>query len=208
MKKLSIIIPTYNVDKYIEQCLSSLLPQVGKNVEVIIIDDCSTDRTKEKIDKMINKYNRPVKFIRLSKNSGVSFARNMGLSLASGDYITFIDGDDAVSSEYIIAILQNLLLGFDYYKLSWSTMVGKPVVYRAKNLPDWNCSVWSRIFKSSIIQKEFDTSKKWAEDWQFLQDNIRDNLTCGYINDIIYLYRNDREGSLTQQMLDAAKNTQ
>ena len=89
--KISVIIPTYNRDKYIIESLNSVLKQTYHNLEIIIIDDCSTDNTEFLISQV--KDNR-IKYIKLKENKGSSFARNVGIEMATGNYITFQDSDD------------------------------------------------------------------------------------------------------------------
>ena len=93
MKSLvSIIIPVYNLEDYIENCLNSVLNQTYKNLEIICIDDGSTDASAEKINAKAEKDSR-IKYVHQA-NAGVSAARNRGLDEATGDYIMFVDGDD------------------------------------------------------------------------------------------------------------------
>ena len=97
--KVSVIIPCYNVEEYIEKCINSVLNQTYENIEVILINDGSTDNTSQVILKVIeNKEN--VIYI-TNKNTGVSNARNTGIKAATGDYIMFIDSDDYISSNTI-----------------------------------------------------------------------------------------------------------
>lgn len=99
LPKISVIIPCYNVCEYIERCLESVLNQTYKNIEVILIDDGSTDNTDVVISKLIdNKKN--IIFIR-NENSGVSNARNTGLKHSSGEYLMFIDSDDYIAKNMI-----------------------------------------------------------------------------------------------------------
>ncbi|MFE4350600.1 glycosyltransferase family 2 protein [Peribacillus butanolivorans] len=90
--KISVIIPAYNVEEYIEKCLDSLVSQLFTDFEVILINDGSTDRTKDILEEYSNQH----KFIRVYNitNKGVSNARNLGLLYSRGDYITFCDADD------------------------------------------------------------------------------------------------------------------
>lgn len=98
MKRLiSVVIPVYNAEKYIERCLNSILGQTHGNLEIIIIDDGSTDNSPEICDKYATSDER-IKVIH-KYNEGVSTARNMGLSLAKGDYISFVDSDDWLESD-------------------------------------------------------------------------------------------------------------
>lgn len=88
---VSVIIPVYNSSKYLKECIDSVLNQTYKNIEVIIIDDNSTDNSVD----IINSYkDKRIKLIKFKENSGVSACRNKGIELAKGDYITFIDSDD------------------------------------------------------------------------------------------------------------------
>ena len=91
MKLVSIIIPMYNRSKYIEECINSVIHQTYKNLEIIIIDDASTDNSVE-IVKSIN--DDRIKIIKLEKNLGASNARNIGIKNAKGKYICFLDSDD------------------------------------------------------------------------------------------------------------------
>lgn len=93
MIEVSVIIPVYNVGKYIEKTLNSIVNQVFDNFEIIIIDDGSTDNTKEEAEKILKASKRRYKIIS-QQNSGVSSARNRGILESKGKYIYFIDGDD------------------------------------------------------------------------------------------------------------------
>lgn len=97
--KFSIIIPVYNVDKYIDKCLDSIFKQKYKNYEVIIINDGSADNSLKIIESYSNKDNR-FKVIN-QKNKGVSEARNAGINAVTGDYIIFIDSDDYVDDDLL-----------------------------------------------------------------------------------------------------------
>lgn len=98
-KKVSVIVPIYNVDRYIEKSIRSILVQDYKELEIILVDDGSPDNSGAIIDKLKTEDNRIITVHQ--KNSGVSCARNVGLSVATGEYVTFIDGDDWVESNYI-----------------------------------------------------------------------------------------------------------
>lgn len=96
---ISIIVPVYNVEKYLDRCLESIVNQTYKNLEIVLVDDGSIDNSGEKCDEWLKKDNR-IKVIH-KQNGGVSSARNVGLEEASGKYITFIDSDDYVLENYI-----------------------------------------------------------------------------------------------------------
>lgn len=106
MKKFSIIVTAYNVDEYIDACIKSVQSQSYSNYELIIVDDCSTDNGKT-INK-IKEYDN-ITFIQTPKNSGAGGARNLGIKNATGDYIVFLDSDDALSSETVLENLNNTI---------------------------------------------------------------------------------------------------
>ena len=95
---ISVIVPAYNVEKYIKTCLDSLINQTYSNFEIIVINDGSTDQTEE----ILRSYRSNPKFrIYSQKNGGISAVRNHGIKLANGELVCFIDGDDSVKSDYL-----------------------------------------------------------------------------------------------------------
>ena len=98
MKKVSIIVPVYNVEKYLAKCLDSLVSQTLEDVEIIVVDDGSRDNSKQIIDDFQTKYPDKIKSF-VKENGGLSDARNFGLDRAGGDYIGFVDSDDYVTAE-------------------------------------------------------------------------------------------------------------
>ena len=98
MEKISIIVPVYNVEKYLKYCVNSILSQTYKNFEIILVDDGSTDSSGKMCDDFASKDNR-IKVIH-KKNGGLSSARNEALKIASGDYIGFIDSDDCIVPDF------------------------------------------------------------------------------------------------------------
>lgn len=93
---VSVIVPLYNAENYIEQCLQSLLDQTFKDFEAIVLDDASTDRSVEIVERMSERFDARLILVRREKNSGgiVAIPRNIGLGLARGNYIAFLDNDD------------------------------------------------------------------------------------------------------------------
>ena len=98
MAKVSVIVPVYNVEKYVEKCLQSLVNQTLDNIEIIVVNDGSTDNSKQIIQAFI-KENLDTNIIYLEKeNGGLSDARNYGMNYATGEYIAFLDSDDYVKN--------------------------------------------------------------------------------------------------------------
>jgi len=116
--KVSVITPTFNDELFIKETIESILNQTHKNVEVIVVDDCSTDNTIN----IINSFNDSrIKLIRNKTNQGAAYSRNLALSLASGEYIAFLDGDDLWKNDKLSKQLQFMLdnnYQFTYTKYS------------------------------------------------------------------------------------------
>lgn len=104
---ISVIVPVYNTEKYIKDCLNSILTQTYTNLEVIVIDDGSKDKSEEIIQEYIAKDNR-VKYFK-QENSGLSATRNKGMDIAQGEFISFIDSDDAIN-KYFYETLYDALI--------------------------------------------------------------------------------------------------
>lgn len=122
MEKISVIVPIYNVEKYIEKCLTSIIKQDIKEIEIICIEDCSTDNSYE-IAQNISKEHENIKLYKNDKNRGLSYCRNKGIELANGEYILFVDSDDTIQENvlaqvYGVAKCNELdMLGFKYREI-------------------------------------------------------------------------------------------
>lgn len=103
--KISIIVPVYKVEKYIERCFESIVTQIYTNIEVVFVDDASTDSSMIILRNLISRYNEKFDFkiITHQNNRGLSAARNSGVEVASGEYVYFLDSDDELSDAYAIA---------------------------------------------------------------------------------------------------------
>lgn len=191
---VSIIVPVYNVEKYLVRCLQSLIVQ-KKDIEIILVDDGSTDSSAEICDKYAAIDNR-VKVVHIS-NVGVSNARNIGMSLSKGNYITFVDGDDWLSGDFLEIGIKNLeATGTDIFMGSYiknyddgteikvnedtyTMMLNyeecvEAVFVKSPNKPDLSWAVWGKIFKASLWENvRFDTNLSMGEDavafWEVLK---------------------------------------
>ena len=108
-KKISIIVPIYNTEKYLKRCLDSLIKQEYENIEIILINDGSTDGSLQICEEYKNKDNRIVLIDKI--HTGVSHTRNIGLENVSGDYIGFVDSDDYIDKD----MFKNLMIGIEKY---------------------------------------------------------------------------------------------
>lgn len=111
---VSIIIPIYNVEEYIERCLLSVLNQTYSNLEIILVNDCTPDNTMSKVNDVLhdNTHDTQIYIINHEENQGLSAARNTGLNLAKGEYVFFLDSDDAITLD-CIEVLVNASQGED-----------------------------------------------------------------------------------------------
>lgn len=106
MNRISIIVPVYNVEKYLKRCVNSILNQTYSNIEVILVDDGSKDSSGKICDEYSGLDHR-VKVIH-KENEGLGFARNSGLEMATGDFVSFIDGDDSIADDHIEKMIKTL----------------------------------------------------------------------------------------------------
>ena len=212
--KISIIIPIYNSEKYLEKCLESVTTQSFKNIEILLINDGSTDNSLNICYKFEKKDSR-IKII-TKENSGVSGARNIGILNSVGEYIVFVDSDDYCQSNMIESIIKNIneneLLIFSYNKV----MKNKEINYSAGKI-DINKNnieekivnedriggyLWNKVFKSSIIKEnkiKFDSNITFCEDLLFVFEYVQKIEKIVYLEDTLYNYR-IRKGSKTSNM--------
>ena len=111
MEKISVIIPAYNAEKYLEQCVKSVQSQKYDNIEIVIVNDGSTDRTAEIIERLKEKDSR-IRTLHKRKNEGIGAARNSALELVTGQYVLFLDSDDWIDPNHI-SDLYDLLVRTD-----------------------------------------------------------------------------------------------
>ena len=204
---VSIIIPVYNSDKYILNCLNSLKYQSYSNIEVIIVNDGSNDATLEICQKFLSSDNR---FSLLSiQHRGVSYARNFGINVSKGKYIIFIDSDDFVSENYVWTLVESIkkyntdLVCADYYIVDDSSIrkdciEKKPEIFdniTAINLLHkedfFRGYLWNKIFIKEIIVNNnlyFDTDIKIWEDMLFCLEYMLCIKKVVYIRKKIYYY--------------------
>lgn len=124
MPKFSLIVPVYNVEGFIRECLDSVLAQDFDDYEVIVVDDLSTDASRRIVRRYTKKDPR-IKLVKAKKNAGAGIARNIGIGVAAGEYLMFLDGDDSLAPGALSAIDERLaatgadLLIYDYVRTYW-----------------------------------------------------------------------------------------
>lgn len=124
MPKISIIVPVYNTEKYLKKCLDSLINQTFKDIEIVIINDGSTDNSEKIIKEYEQKYSDKIKSYK-KENGGLSSARNYGISKANGEYIAFVDSDDYVDLEVFDKLKEEINKKIDLIKIKLITVNNK-----------------------------------------------------------------------------------
>lgn len=104
---ISVIIPVYNVEEYLERCVNSVLKQTYNDLEIILVDDGSTDNSGKICDELKNKDDRII--VIHKENQGLSASRNIGIEKATGEYITFVDSDDYILEDMYETLYKNLI---------------------------------------------------------------------------------------------------
>lgn len=199
---VSVIVPAYNTEKYIEKCLYALKTQSYKEIEVIMIDDGSTDQTG-KICEAYSRSDIRFKYIKKS-NTGVSDTRNLGVQKADGEYIVFVDSDDYVQSDYI----ELLVNGLENYNVQMACVEYKivceneeivhckkyrDILMKSGEAIDCLCDsnsfqgyLWNKIFIKDIIYKNNISFNKDVAIWEDMLFCLQ-YLTC--ISEVIYLHQ-------------------
>lgn len=161
MPEVSVIVPVYNVEKYLERCLNSLVNQTLENIEIIIVNDGTKDNSEEIIKKFMEKY--PQKIVYLKKeNGGLSDARNFGIPYAKGEYIAFLDSDDYVEKDiykemYELAKKENSDMVECDFLWEYPNKVREDIgqVYNGKKemLEKVRVVAWNKLIRKSILEK-------------------------------------------------------
>lgn len=205
--KVSVIIPVYNVELYLEECLNSILNQNFDSYEVIAINDGSTDNSLDILKKYSQNYSNLV--IIDKSNVGVGDCRNKGLEIAKGEYIYFLDSDDYVDKNLLNKVY-NIAKKGNYDMVSWGfyfinqdgKIIGeqalKTTEAKSKILNDWPV-VWNKLFKKDVIIKSgvlFPISL-WHQDLATIPFYILEASRCIYLNEKLHYYRVIRKGNIT-----------
>lgn len=159
MPKVSIIVPVYNVEKYIEKCLNSLVKQTMEDIEIIIVNDGSKDNSINVINKFIKQYPEKIQYLE-KKNGGLSDARNYGLPYAKGEYIAFLDSDDYVEEDmyekmYKLAKKENSdMVECDFiweYPNKQKEDIGQIYTNKKQMLEKVRVVAWNKLIKTNIV---------------------------------------------------------
>ena len=213
---ISVIIPIYNSEEYLEKLLSSLREMINEKIQVILVNDGSTDNSKN----IINRYNDIFKVIHLKKNHGVSYARNYGLKYATGKYITFVDSDDSISKDYFKVLLKNIESNHDIYAFElehvYKDRVNKNTceykkLYTKEELFSNNflkpyVFIWvtNKCIKREVLLRNrinFNIDYSIGEDLDFMLKVLNSIKTIYFIDKTLYYYNRANSNSLTRKKI-------
>lgn len=216
--KISIIVPIYNVEQYLNRCMQSLLNQTLKEIEIILVDDESPDNCPAMCDKYARHDSR-IKVIH-KKNGGLGFARNSGLEIATGEYVAFVDSDDYVDTrmyetlyKYAVEYKTDMVSSGHFFevnhKLIGQNDVQKLTIFEGDEIKEicldlvsskpkikkerqYAMSVWHGIYSTSLIKKNhilfLSERTVVAEDLPFQVDILLRATKIAYIPDFLYYY--------------------
>lgn len=221
--KLSVIIPCYNVEKYLSKCIDSVIDNHLEDLEIILVNDGSKDNTINIINDYKNKYPNIIEVID-QKNQGLSMARNAGIEKATGDYITFLDSDDYVDNDFyrklmdkvkeyqydiVVADVKMIYIDHDIIVNLGIEKDCKTKEEVKELMPTLYPAACNKIYRKEFI-KEFKFKKGvWFEDVEFLYKIFPNIESIGLVKDTYYNYL-QREGSITyvynEKLYDFAYN--
>lgn len=199
--KLSVIVPCYNTAKYVPKCLDSIIENKIDDMEIIVVNDGSTDNTLDILKEYKKKYSKLIKVID-QVNSGLSMARNAGLKVASGEYISFIDSDDYIEKNMYKELLKKANDNFDIVICSvnmvYPTYIKEIDSGLNEDITDkekiksvmnkWFTVVWNKIYKRELLKDLYFKKGVWFEDVEFLYRLLPRIKSIGVINGYYYNY--------------------
>ena len=211
---ISVIVPVFNAQKTIHKCVDSILSQTYKNIEIILVDDGSKDESSAICDKYGEKYNN-IKVYH-QKNAGASVARNLGLEIAQGEYIGFVDSDDFISQD-MYDVLYSMIIKYDVPVSACNVLLGKEkknMPYYEKKLANdalWkyfyrvngeqsNHAIWDKLFQKNAIKNIRFVAGKTTEDLLFNYEVYKATDAMVITNRTLY-HGNFTLGSVTNQKL-------
>ncbi len=218
--KITVIVPVYNVENYLRKCLDSIMAQTYKNIEIIVVNDGSTDTSGE-ICKEFSGMDHRIIYIE-QENAGLSAARNTGLNNMSGDYVTFVDSDDWIEQDYIETLYKKIveyqadiavgnyysynedeetyyfhIYGNSYYEKVYDNISIFENLYESQEMKSFALiSAWGKLYKAKLFDYLRFDKGKLGEDGYFNQKMYLSVNKVVYLNKGLYAYR-QRSGSIT-----------
>ena len=199
---ISVVIPVYNNERYFEKCISSVINQTYKNIEIIIINDCSKDNVENIILKYKNIDNRII-YEKNSKNMGVGYSRNRGIDISKGKYIYFLDSDDYIEYNTLELLYKTIKPTDSYSCMTCAYKELDGVINKAtRSIEELELlkspSVDIRLFnKSELLKSNIRFSNlRIGEDLEFVFKVLLFNNNVSYINEPLYTYVMHKDSSI------------
>ncbi len=207
MNKVTIICPVYKTEDQLRMCIQSILTQTYPHLEILLIDNGGTDQCPHICDEYAQKDSR-VKVVHLPQNVGIAGARNVGIKLATGDYLTFIDSDDEFFPTAIESMLNGMLdrnaelvagtiieetpypprFGFKSFQNTSGDVQSMVNVLKDANS---FCNIWNKLFSTKVIHDfniSFSTKVAWYDDFCFVTEYCQHITTIATVSDTVYKY--------------------
>lgn len=206
--KVSVIVPVYNVEKYIKKCLNSLVNQTLDEVEIVVVNDGSPDNSQRIIDEYTKKYKNVKSYVK--ENGGLSDARNYGIKKATGKYISFVDSDDYIRKDmlekmYNYAIQKNFDVvvcdSINVYSDGTEILIKSNNNYSDNDVKNYIISppmACTRLFKKSIFDKIEFKKNIYYEDLEMTPKVVNLTKKIGFVSEGLYYYV-QRDGSIMKQ---------
>ncbi|NMO79573.1 glycosyltransferase family 2 protein [Niallia alba] len=201
---ISIIIPVYNVEEYLERCINSVLSQTYKNFEVIAINDGSTDNSLKILEDLALSDNRI--FIYNKENGGQASARNLGLKKVKGDYLIMVDSDDYIDEHLLEKCMLTVkstncdLVLFDRLDLNERGELKYCSGGSGITMTDACSAPWNKFYKATLWEGCLFPEGYWYEDLGIVPVIVAKAKKIVNINEPLYIYERSREGSQTNQL--------
>ncbi|MDN3493746.1 glycosyltransferase [Winogradskyella bathintestinalis] len=201
--KISVIVPVYNVEDYLNRCVDSIINQTHKNLEIILVNDGSVDDSRKICDDYASKDNRVI--VIHKENEGSSCARNAGLDIATGEYVSFVDSDDYIYDSMLQKMLDKLVKNkLDVIEIapasknnttkSYNNFIIEDKISAFKRvIKSTTFSVWCRLYKASLIKDLRFIPKIIHQDVFFTIDVLNRVEKLGYLNSELYYYNTSNE---------------
>jgi len=208
MPKVSVIVPVYNTEEYLGKCLDSLVNQTLKDIEIIVINDGSKDRSGEIIEKYVKENPEKIVYIKQENEGGICPPRNRGLERATGEYIAFLDSDDWIDvSAYERMYEKAKSKDFDIVMCETYAVYSNKNVYIScgvetdtrdikGNMNNLYAVIWNKIYKRELLEKIKFREDVWFEDVEFLYRLYPNIKSIGVVKKP-FCYYLQRQGSMT-----------
>lgn len=171
MKKISVIVPIYNVEKYIARCIDSILAQNYENLELILINDGSTDGVEAIINKYLEKYPNIIKYIK-KENTGLSDTRNIGMQKSTGEYIMFVDSDDYLEQNLLTRLIPYINQDVELIKFKTQKVKESGEIIGMMNGPVFDITTGEEAFsKMCFVDELMETAWLYLYKSELLKEN-------------------------------------